>query len=72
MMPAIVSSPPQAACRRRCSWCRCDLGPLHHPSQHDSYGICANCTQIYFAYLYEVDRAEDATAEILLERAIGE
>jgi hypothetical protein len=40
-------------CHRICAWCRRDMGPLDHPSQYHSYGICEICTQRYFAYLYE-------------------
>jgi hypothetical protein len=72
-MPAVVLPLSQPlARRRRCSWCRCDLGPLAHSSQHDSYGICANCTRIYFAYLYEVDREVTVDCELLQERAVGD
>jgi hypothetical protein len=69
-MPITVASIPQAAAHRRvCSWCRGDLGPLTHPSQHDSYGICPSCAQHYFAYLYESD--EGNVPPILRERAVG-
>jgi hypothetical protein len=70
MLPAVVSSTPQSfAHRRRCSWCHCDLGPLEHPSQHDTYGICASCTSRYFAHLYEPDTYRMATGP--RERVVG-
>jgi len=69
-MPINVASIPQVAVHRRvCSWCRGDLGPLAHASQHDSYGICALCTRRYFAYLYEPDEGD--VPAILHERAVG-
>jgi hypothetical protein len=68
MLPAVVSSAPQPSAHRRCcSWCRCDLGPLEHPSQHDTYGICASCTTRYFAHLYEGDQV----TEELRVRVVG-
>jgi hypothetical protein len=69
-MPAVVSSPRLwSGFRRVCAWCCCDLGVLPHPSQHNSYGICASCTQDYFADLYEADEA--GAIEGLQERACG-
>jgi hypothetical protein len=71
-MPAVVLSPPRASFRRVCAWCHCDLGPLEHPSQHHSYGICEQCQYRYFAQLYESDAEESAAIEVLRERAVGE
>ncbi len=70
-MPAVSSyTTPRTTLRRVCSWCHGDLGPLNHPSQYHSYGICECCQHRYFAYLYEAD--EDSTTEGLHERAVGE
>jgi hypothetical protein len=70
-MPAVVSSPPRADYRRLCSWCHCDLGPLAHPSQHHSYGICEQCKCHYFAHLYMAEAEERTATEVLHERAVG-
>jgi len=72
-MPATVVSflPRLDTFRRICSWCHCDLGPLEHPIEHDSYAICAPCQHRYFAYLYEVDAVNHGTAEVFQERAVG-
>ncbi len=72
-MPAtVVSFPPRPAnFRRICSWCHCDLGPLAHPIEHDSYAICQPCQHRYFDYLYEVDVVHHGTAEVLQERTVG-
>ena len=55
-----------------CSWCRCDLRPLDHATEHYSYGIYEQCQHQYFAHLYEADTLEDEVAEVLQERAVGE
>jgi hypothetical protein len=71
-MPAVVVPSPSARFRRVCSWCRCDLGPLDHATEHHSYGICKQCQHRYFAHLYDVAAGENAGAEVLQERAVGE
>jgi hypothetical protein len=71
-MSAVVSPPPYANFRRVCSWCRCDLGPLLHATEHHSYAICERCQHRYFAHLYEADLPEDIAVEVLRERAVGE
>jgi hypothetical protein len=69
-MPTLVSSLNLCATFRRvCSWCRCDLGPLEHPTEQHSYGICERCQYQYFAHLYEPDTEEHAATEVLHERA---
>ena len=71
-MPAVVSSlDPRATFHRVCSWCHCDLGPLEHPTEQHSYGICERCQYRYFAHLYELDTKEDEANNVLHARAAG-
>jgi len=71
-MPATVSSlNPCITFRRICSWCHSDLGPLQHPAEQHSYGICASCQNRYFAYLYQPDIHTNEANNRLRARAAG-